>query len=214
MEHIDLMYLSLISYLLPIAFGIIVFKRLPVSLMILAIYIVVAGLMDLGTFIMFTQKLNNMVLFHSHTYVEFLSLSAIYFFVFRHKRILQRVIGILGIVFLCFSLASLIYWEGITQFNSIQRMIEYGILMVYFFIFFSQVINSRRAPFLELHPYFLLTMGLFIYFSGTLLVFLNANNFIELGIVDFWMIHGFLNVFLNIIYAIVLWNGSRVAKHL
>ncbi len=214
MEHIDLMYLSLISYLLPIVIGVIVFKKLPVSLSILMVYILISGLMDLGTFIMFSQKMNNMVLFHAHTFVEFLSLSAIFFFVFRGNRNLKGFIWITTMVFLSFSVISLIRWQGITVFNTFQRMAEYGILMTYFVIFFSSLMNSKRAPFLELHPYFLLTMGLFIYFSGTLLVFLNANHFIELGIVDFWMIHGLLNVFLNIIYTIVLWNGSRVARHL
>lgn len=208
------MYLSLISNLLPISFAFVVIRKLPVSLMILAFYVLISGCLDLTTFILFYQKINNMFIYHLHTMVELLSLSAIYYYVFKENHTIRKVIVILSAGFVCFSLFSILKLEQITEFNSIQRMLEYGILMVYFFIFFSQVINSRRAPFLELHPYFVLTMGLFIYFSGTLLVFLNANNFIELGIVDFWMIHGFLNVFLNIIYTIVLWNGSRVAKHL
>lgn len=208
------MYLSLISNILPISVILFVFKKLPVALKILAMYISVSGIMDLTTFILFQNSINNMVVYHLHTFVELLSLSGVYFYMFRSRVMIRRFIVFASVGFLIISGFSLIKWEGLTEFNTIQRMTEYIILMFYFVMFFSSAINSKRAPFLELHPYFVLTMGLFIYFSGTLLIFLNANHFIELGIVDFWMIHGLLNVFLNITYTVVLWNGSKIARYL
>ena len=170
--------------------------------------------MDLTTFILFQYRMNNMIVYHLHTFVEFLSLSAVYFLIFRDSPRMRRSIIVVSFAFLILSIVSLVMWQGILEFNSIQRMIEYGILMFYFIAHFSSIINFRKAPFLELHPYFVLTTGLFIYFSGTLLVFLSANNFIDIGILNFWIIHSLLNVFLNITYSVVIWNGSKLAKYL
>ncbi len=153
-----------------------------------------------------------MPIFHIYTFVEFIGISGVYYFIFKRNLIYRRLLVALTILFSVLSVISLIYWEGLSRFNTIQRAFEYAILLLYFIMFLSTILRSKAAPLLELHPYFTLTIGFFIYFSGTILLFLNANKFIELDIVNYWFIHGVLNIFLNIIYFVVLWTGTKVAK--
>lgn len=212
MTNIDMMYLSMLSILLPAIMAVAVFKRLPISLKILSFFIFVTCLMEGLVYLTYQLGINNMPIFHVYTYLEFISISLIYFYIFRSSRVMKWLILLFVMSFIVLSSINIFLGEQATVFNSFQRFVEYGFLMVYFVVFLSKIVASREAPFLELHPYFVLTVGFLIYFTGTLLLFLNVNQLKEWGIVDYWMIHGILNIFLNIIYFAVLWNGSKVAK--
>ena len=214
MTNIDMMYMSMLSVLLPTIMAGAVFVRLPTPLRILSVFIFATFTLEAVGFAFYQLGINNMVIFHVYTYLEFLSISLIYFVIFKESKVLKWGVGLFTLSFLILSILNLLLGEHTAVFNSIQRVVEYGFLLFYFVFYLSKVISGREAPFLELHPYFVLTVGFLIYFSGTLFLFLSVNKLQEWGIVDYWMIHGVLNILLNITYFAVLWNGSKMAKHL
>lgn len=214
MVHIDMMYLSMFSIIPAAILGIALFRAMPYPLRILEVFILCTCLIEFSAYAMFMQGKNNMVIYHIHTFVECTAISLIYWQIFGNRTTLKRIILGLWVIFCIFSLFNILYNEDLLHFNSIQRALEYVILMFYFVAFLSIILRSRVAPLLELHPYFTLTIGFFIYFSGTILLFLNANKFIEFGLGNSWFIHGVLNIFLNIIYFVVLWTGTKVVKRL
>lgn len=205
----DMMHISMLSVLIPTGLCVAIFGRLPVALKVLSVIVFSTFLMQVVAYIFFLKSINNLPLFHAFTFIEFSCISIMYYYIFESDKSLKRFVGVLVICFLFFSIINLVCWESIYMFNSNQRAVEFSLVMLYFLIFFRKVLNgSLELPSLK-HPYFILTFGYFIYFAGTIFLFLNANQFIELGIVNYWMIHGILSIFLNIIYFIVLWKGSK-----
>lgn len=202
------------SILLPTILGAILFKRLPNTLKVLTVFVFLTVISEILTYIFYLNGQNNLFLYHIYTFLEFGFISWIYASIFNRKY-LKVIIGILSLAFISASALSLIKLESLVEFNSIQRMIELIILVLYFFIHMGMLMKSKKAPFLEMHPYFILTLGFIIYFIGTAILFYFTNLFIEMGnLVSFWMIHGALNIFLNIIYSIVLWRGSEASDYL
>lgn len=204
----ELMYLSTLSILLPIALGAIFFRGLKPPIKILYVFIVSCGIMELWTAILFFQNANNLFLFHAHTFIEFSLLSVIYF-----KIIPSRIckIGILAIsssflVYLTYSISV----NDLHEFDSNNRVIESGILISYFIAFMVIYLYKFKAPYLDMNPYFILTAGLFIYFIGVILVFLYYSELADNQFMSAWTIHSLLNIFLNLIYSSVIWRSNKV----
>lgn len=208
-----MMYISMLSVLIPTFLAVVVFLRLEKPLKILAGFIFTLFIMQIIVFIFYLYGINNLAIFHAFTYIEFTCISLLYFSFFHPGSIIRTLVGVLFIAFLLFSLWNSIYWEKLNSFNSNQRAVEFSIVFVYLIMFFSKSLKREKSAVLEWQPYFILSFGYFIYFSGTLLLFLNANEFIALDIEDNWMVHAVLNIFLNIIYFIVLWKGSQRITH-
>lgn len=209
--RIDMMYLSMLSILLPTCFGAVLFKRLPVSLKVLSIFIFLSVILEGATYFTYSKGMNNMWLFHLYSFLEFATISLIYFFAFK-SRPLKVMVIMASVIFLVLSTFNLLFNEQVSEFNSFQRYMGTILLLSYFVAQYIVLLNSRNAPFLELHPYFILTTGFLVYFLGTMYLFLYANEFIKNNIQMYWTIHGVLNIFLNAIYSITLWKGSKVAE--
>ena len=104
-----------------------------------------------------------------------------------------------------------LFTKDLSAFDSTAKMIEICIVMVYALIFIILTLTRSSAPYLEVNPYFILGSGLFLYFLGTLSVFLfsfqlkaNSEEFQTV-----WTIHNVLNIFLNLIYTSVLWRSKK-----
>lgn len=212
MIHIDLIYLSTISILAPTVLGAALFKTLPTELRILAVFIFVTCLLEALTYVASLLYVNNLAVFHVFTYIEFGCISLIYFSLFRKVRIVRYAILTIATVFITLSIYILFKWEYFDSYNSLQRGLEHIIILIYVILFlwlFSQRLPEER---LLLKPYFILSCGFFIYFSGTFLVFLDANRYVEFNNFFNWSVHSVLNIFLNAIYFSVLWTGGKMAK--
>lgn len=199
----------MVSILLPATVGTVLFRQLPVALKILAILIFSLCGFELSSYVLYRYSVSNMFLHHAYTFIEFGLISAIYFVLFKSKSFRISVV-VLGTVFLGLSIGSLFFIENVNDFNSFQRSCEVAILMIYFFVYIYQQMKRRELFQVEFNPYFLLTVGFLIYFSGTFLLFFYANEFIKTSNLSYWIIHCSLNIFLNIIYSIVLWKGSKL----
>ena len=212
MIHIDLIYLSVISILAPTALGAALFKILPRELRILAVFVFVTCLLEAVAYVASILYVNNLVLFHVFTYIEFGCISFMYFSLFRRIRMVRYAILVLSAIFLILSTYLLLAREYFDHYNSLQRVVEHSIVLMYVLFFFF--LFSKRSPeerFL-LKPYFILSCGFLIYFSMTFIVLLDANHYIELNNFFNWSVHSVLNIFLNGVYFIVLWIGGKMAR--
>lgn len=207
------MYISMISVLAPTILGASIFNRLSVGLKILAVFIFVTCLLEGVVFIAFRQSVNNMAIFHLYTYLEFGFISAIYYHFYKSNQLRRMLILFQGILFTCISIYSLVAWEYLDKYNSIQRGVEHILLLVSLLLFTLTFLGSSNMRKYRIRPYFILTVGFLIYFSGTFLIFLNANKYIEVDQLSNWSVHSILNIFLNSIYFAVLWTeGKRNVK--
>lgn len=206
------MYLSMFSILLPAWLGVVLFRKLSVQLRILVILVLILCSFELIAYLCFILSVNNLYLHHIYTFIEFGSLALIYFKM-SNSNTHRRIIVGASFVFLTSSVISLFLFEDWNEFNSIQRIVEFVILSIFISIYIRNKIRDTTGFAVEYNPYMLLSIGLAIYFLGTALLFALTNRLIKANILTYWLIHGGLNIFLNIIYSIVIWKGSKVSDY-
>jgi hypothetical protein len=73
-----------------------------------------------------------------------------------------------------------------------------------------QILRQAEYMYLEKTPFFWLTSGYLVYFSGTLLLFLFARLIFENDPGGYhWNIRQFLQIGLNMIYVVTFWLGCK-----
>jgi hypothetical protein len=166
--------------------------------------------METVTYMFKLMGTNNMPLFHLYTYGEAIFIALYYYRIYSQRKIRQVYLVMLT-AFLTFSVVALIVQQNLYDFNSLQRSVECIWMIILALIFYSDLFNESNVPNLLKYPHYWLVSGLLLYFAGTF--FLNIVGQIavtthRLGY-EAYDIHSVLNIFLNIIYTIVLWMGSR-----
>ena len=151
-----------------------------------------------------------MFLYHIFTFCESILL-ILYFRTFFQQRWVRNILLLLLTLFSIFVLLNIKFWEPLTHYPSIPRMIECILMMVFSIIFFMNLFQQSIVTNLIEYPHFWLASGLLLYFAGTFFMNLVGQMVLDrkkLGF-DVYDIHSVLNIFLNIIYTIALWMGSR-----
>lgn len=209
MFGVELTYLSSLSVLFPTVLGVAFFGKQPVPIKILSAYIFLKFILEAWSISLHFFGENNMFLFHTSTYIEITTFGLFYFLTIKNK-ISRLFILVSYFAFICISVYS--HWDNgsFEFFNSKQRAIETVILTLWVILAFRDLPAKGSTPFIERHPYFLLSAGLFLYFLGTFPMNafsdrLELNDFIVV-----WSISSLLNITLNIIYCVVLWKSQRL----
>jgi hypothetical protein len=204
--NVDL--ISTYSIIAPAIVGAIFYFKFSGALKILCWLIFVTLILEGVGIWLYDLKINNLFIFHLYSYIEFGLITLIYYQL-RTNQMWKRLMIVIFVLFLLYSGIVLLFYQGLDRFNSLQRNAEGAILMVYFFNFIREysLFGSRQRALFK--PFFWLTYGYFIYFAGTLFLFVFANEILSDTINDYWIIHGIFNIFLNIIYAVVLISSLR-----
>lgn len=205
------MYLSSFSILLPSLLGIAFFKSLYPMLKLLIVFIVLTAGLELWVTLLHYHGTNNMFLFHLHTYLEFTVFSTIFLRLLKGRRNMIIVIGLIA-VFLGYLMYTLVNGETFERLNWFIRVLESAILITFALMYIRREFIRLDQRNLKMNPYFVLSAGLLIYFFGTLTIFLFFQLMNDDQFTSVWVVHSLLNIFLNIIYASVIWQGSRVLR--
>lgn len=196
------------SILAPTILGVIFYSKLVNATKTLAVFVFITFVLEVVIRIMSELEMNNMVFFHLYSFLEFGFISLIYYQL-SVNRVWRKMIITALVIFEGFSIGNLLFWEEITHFNSIQRHIELILLLLLFLAYCIKLIyEDRNKSFFE-NPFFILTGGFMIYFTGTMYLFIHADELLYSSKNYYWIIHGFFNIFLNIVYSIVIWK-SRI----
>jgi len=200
------------SILLPGGMVFLFRKRLSLPLRIISALVIFTMLMEILGFSLYKAKMNNMVFFRAYTYVE----ATFLFFYYRSIITTPRLKAFhlfIFIAFLLFSFANLFPWdwENFAHHNSIQRGAECIWAIVLLITFYINIFNTSTDIDLLRYPHFWMTSGFLLYFAGTMFqsILMDTYQTTELIQFDISDIHSYLNIFLNIIYTIALWMGSR-----
>lgn len=198
------------SILVPAVFGVIFYKYLPTPIRVLVIFIFYGVIGEVVGYICYLQKVNNMPLFHIHSFLEFTFLTVIYFQVLHIVR--NKLILIFSFVgFLIFMITDLIFYTSMFEPNSVGKTIESISLIVLLTLFISDIRNSNRGIHLK-RPYLILTIGLLIFFLGTVMVSFYSDNLLKKEMYKVWTIRSILNFLLNILYCTVIWNSVGLRR--
>lgn len=162
------------SILLPILIALLHFSRLTKAAKAIFIYLVCSGMVSILSISLARYfHVTNLPLFHVYTLVEFILLTEFY------KHILPFRKTIL-IVQLCFFLACVInsaFIQSIYQFNSYTLTLEALVIMLFAVNYFAKLFaDSNDQKILEM-PSFWFNTGLFLYFSGSYMLY-NFSNYV------------------------------------
>lgn len=153
---------------------------------------------------------NNMFLFHIFTFLEGSILIIYYRLFFESKKIKILVLFFLvGFVSLCFS--DILLFGSLKVYPSVPRTGECILIILLSVFFFINLFNKSEVVELVNYPHFWMVSGYLLFFAGTFFMnivgrLLNVRNDLGFNLYD---IYYYLNIFLNIIYTITLWLGSR-----
>lgn len=189
--------------------GIFLFNSKSTTSRIIIIYIWCSTILDVLAFILGYNFLNNLFLFHIHTYVEF------FFLVILFKNLIgskgkSAVLNLLSLVFILASLVLLLSHQGVMEFNSVQRHLE-GVIITFiisFYLYERSLLNSR----VYYSPMVVLSWVLLLYFNGNLLVFAFGDQILTSGNGELWIIHGILNIILNLSFTYVILSNPKYSR--
>ncbi len=151
--------------------------------------------------------INNMYVFHIYSYIEFIVISFIFYSLYKTKTYKIGVIFSV-LLFYSFSILNVIKWESFNDFNSNQFAFEAVLIFFYCIGYYTELMQKPSVIHLEKSPEFLLVSGYFIYFSGTFMLFISSKELLMTNNEGYWILNSVLNIMLNTIYTIVLWQGK------
>jgi hypothetical protein len=204
--RLDLSLISMASILLPAVFGAVFFRHLPFVLRILVFYVFTAVIAEGIGYVCYITGTNNMPLFHAHTFVQSAFLILIYYQLFQtiwSKRIL--LIGFA--VFTGYTLFDVLCVTSLFEPNSIIRTIQAALMIVLCIAFAFSINKSDRFLTRHRRSYSILNFGLLTYFTGTILVSYYSYQLMEDELYTIWFVHSILNISINILYAVIIWNS-------
>jgi hypothetical protein len=207
---IQLADISLYSILLPSGMVFLRWFYLPLSLRFLGGFILVAAVLEFVAAYYEHLGINNYFTLHIYTVAEHIFL-VFYFRSLYEQKIVKRVLLALMVLFISFCVVNVFVWEPLDVLPYRPRLAECLIGMLLALYFFVDLFYKSQVTNLARYAHYWLASALLLYFAGTF--FLNIVGQIaitsdKLGY-DAYDIHSVLNIFLNIIFTIVLWMGSR-----
>jgi hypothetical protein len=196
---------SAIVVLIPVIAGIMRFKKLEHPIQYLAILVFADFSAEVITHIFYLLKLNNHFVWPFFISIEYGLIVWIY--CFSLKPVLLAKVFIASIpIFTCFVFLNWIA-SGRIGLSVVPRFIESVVVLFLVLSFFYSTLKNLTTTHLERQPMFWLSTGLFIYFSGDIIIFIFSNymlSYSEQFNTEVWFIHSILNIILYIFYTLAI----------
>lgn len=194
--------------------GVVRFKHLPRPLRYLVAVVVAALLVELVSRVLAVRHLPNLFLAYIDTLLEFGLLAGLYRLVLWPSAASRW----LPAVVIVFSLSSLLPYfrpTDLLHFNTMQRLAESLLVLGLVLLYFYKIIRELLIVHLTREPLFLISVGLLLYFSGNVFIFISSNYAVQHSTalsLQLWAIHGLLYMLLNSLYAVALWISPSTRK--
>jgi len=156
----------------------------------------------------------NMPLYHLYLLVEAPALLWLYCFRLQGNPVAKVLPWAAG-GFVLVLLVNIALQKSWGDLPSIPRTIEGVLMCVLALVYFRHVFQERKVKYLAKSFWFWLSSGLFLYFSGNLMLFMFTNLLLPLEDELFygaWAIHGVLNFMLYAVYSIALLCRDRTSS--
>jgi len=189
--------------LVPIAIGMIRYKVLPLNLKIIWYYLLVTAVINtVATIIGRVFHSNNMPLFHLFTLIEGLMLIAFYRHLFKEDK--KKWFLYLQIAFAVFCILNALFFQSIYLYSSYTRYVESIVCILFALKYFAQLAQSDNKP-LKI-PDFYFSTGVFLYFSGSFILFIFSNFILQKlsasTMLIFWTGHSSLVLLMYVLFSI------------
>ncbi len=171
-------------------------------------YIYVCLATEVTAKILWWLKINNLLLLHIFSILEFFLLSLLYHSLFRNKK-LKLVTWVLIILFTTFSIINSIYIQSTLQFNSYSRFAECLFIVFYAISYTAENYTKNFDASIVKTPFFLVNTGVLIFFSGNYCLFVLSNYLLSQSQtvnLYVWAYHTLLLACYYILIGVGLWK--------
>ena len=209
---------SLATCLVPLVIGLRYWSRLERPLRMVALTVVAQSSLGLLSEIGRYFWHYNIIFLHLLTTVETLGFGATYLVVLRHHTQRRVLLGLL-VVFLGVAIYETIIQGGYRAYgppNVATFALQFIVLLTAVLLYFDQILHELLAILLERDPLFLVSVGITLYYAGTVLVNIAAEYMrdgADPGIIWIMFIVQFiLLIFFNMVLAMALWYASHPSR--
>ena len=166
----------------------------------------------INTYMLFSS-LNNSIIKHISTHVEFVLLGVCFYIFFTDTRLKNGLI-LLGIFYVVFSVLDTIYLEPYTTVVPVNILLFGSVICFLCSLgLFYQIFREGKILFIDRHPYFWLSCSVLIYFGCTIFISL-FNNFMVYNL-PLWIYNFFFSFYLFIFFVskVLLLYGAYLVYH-
>lgn len=192
----------------------IVYKKLPPQLKVFTWFILLSGVIEATSRILWFNGKNNMPLLHIYVAAGFLCLS--YFYRFLLKDFVNpKIIWMVQIAFTAFTLINSLFIQNVFTFNSYALTVESVILVIFslttYLLMMNDVVKKNHAKIRKSVDW--LNSGVFIYYASSLLIF-HFGNLITIlspsALVNYtWVLHAIFSIVMYCCFFVGLWNRAK-----
>jgi hypothetical protein len=200
-------YLSLVPVIVATMVAIVRFHRLPAALRCVAGLVFFSDFVEIVSRVLGARQQSNLFLLPIDTLAEFGLLAWMYRLALRPSAV-SRLLPAVVAVFALASLFSYANPASLYEFNSVQRFAESLLIIGLVLLYFYKVIRELVIVHLEREPLFWVSVGLLLYFSGNVFIFVSSNYVLQHSkslSLRLWNIHELLYMVLYGLYAWALW---------
>ncbi|PJJ59150.1 hypothetical protein [Hymenobacter chitinivorans] len=155
---------------------------------------------------------NNILSTYLIIWLETLFLSYTYYQTFNTRLNRQLLVGA-SMVFLATAVSEYVFWAGLYGTKTYTRMAQSLLLIGAALMYFEKILRELRNIRLERDPMFLVSVGVTLYYSGTLMVFVLEDSMQKnYQINQIWLMYSIQSVLLiafNGLLAVALYNSSK-----
>lgn len=189
--------------LIPVIAGLVKFKVLPFNVKLIWYYLAVTALINtFATILGRIYHVNNLPLVHVFTLIEGLLLISFYRFS-SHAKQGKKWYSILQMAFILICILNALFFQSIYTYSSYTRYAE-SIICILFALDYFAKIAALELPALRL-PEFYISAGIFLYFSGSFILFIFSNLIIyKASLTNFliiWNVHALLMIFMYLFFS-------------
>jgi hypothetical protein len=212
-------HVSFLSISLPLLFYFYKRKNLTLPAHIIGLLVIVAGLSDIVSLILFNQKINNGIVFNFYYVSLFCLLSWFCNQLFiKESTSSHKTIFIAGSVLYFICLLLTIFVQGIFVFHNSLRVFEGVILIGYCILYFNYLSKPCASLSSRTNGSLWFVEGILFYFATSISVFILFQYLMEDAKLDatraVWSVHNMSNIIKNVLFTVGFYYASLQQKNL
>lgn len=204
-------YLSASSVLIPLTFCFFIKGKIAQEIKILIIILMMSFLCDGLSLIFIRYSINTHPIGNFYLFVQFSLLYYLFYLRLNSLRVLRWVSILFGIGYTM----NLIFFQGFLRFNSYSNVGACILIIGMSLSYFYMLVKEMPTPYINRLPFLWIAFAALTYYGGNLFLFL-LGDYLTTGFggsrAFVWILHNFLNITKNILFAIAVWQTCRSPK--
>lgn len=186
------------------------YKKLEPKLQLFSIFLFLSAVIQITALVLALNRINNLPLLHIYVAAGFLLLALFY------KQVLEsfihpRIIWVITVLFLIYTILNSIFIESFYTFNSTALAVESVLIIILtlstFMVLMNDIVKEQRSSIIKSLNW--INSGLFIYYTSSLIIFYLTRSFPKSINSYTWILHSVFSIIMYLCFMVGLYKRSR-----